>query len=63
MYSNGDARAAYNILELAAATVEKGAVDGAIVGFRRPDQVAAIVHAANLDLTDDDVAEIEGAPR
>jgi putative ATPase len=30
VYSNGDARAAYNILELAAATVEKGAVDGAI---------------------------------
>jgi aryl-alcohol dehydrogenase-like predicted oxidoreductase len=36
------------------------AVDGAIVGFRRPDQVYPIVGAANLDLTDDDVMEIEG---
>jgi aryl-alcohol dehydrogenase-like predicted oxidoreductase len=36
------------------------AVDGAIVGFRRPDQVDPIVGAANLELTDDDVAEIEG---
>jgi aryl-alcohol dehydrogenase-like predicted oxidoreductase len=35
------------------------AVDGAIVGFRRPDQVDPIVGAANLDLTDDDVSEIE----
>ena len=45
-------------------TLRNAAVDGAIVGFRRPDQVAAIdAYAANLDLTDDDVAEIEGAPR
>lgn len=36
------------------------AVDGATVGFRRPDQVDPIVGAANLDLTDDDVTEIEG---
>lgn len=35
------------------------AVDGAIVGFRRPDQVDPIVGAANLDLTGDEVAEIE----
>jgi aryl-alcohol dehydrogenase-like predicted oxidoreductase len=39
------------------------AVDGAIVGFRRPDQVAPILPAASLELTDDDVAEIEGGAR
>src|SRR5919198_1001644 len=31
------------------------AVDGAIVGFRRPDQVDPIVDAANLELTDEDL--------
>jgi aryl-alcohol dehydrogenase-like predicted oxidoreductase len=36
------------------------AVDGAIVGFRRPDQVDPILSAASLQLTDEDVAEIEG---
>jgi aryl-alcohol dehydrogenase-like predicted oxidoreductase len=36
------------------------AVDGAIVGFRRPDQVDPIVVAANLELGEEDVAEIEG---
>jgi aryl-alcohol dehydrogenase-like predicted oxidoreductase len=41
-------------------TLRNPAVDGAIVGFRRPDQVDPIVGAANLDLTDDDVMEIEG---
>jgi aryl-alcohol dehydrogenase-like predicted oxidoreductase len=35
-------------------------VDGAIVGFRRPDQVDALVGEGNLALSDDDVAEIEG---
>jgi aryl-alcohol dehydrogenase-like predicted oxidoreductase len=35
------------------------AVDGAIVGFRRPDQVDPIIGAAALRLTDADVAEIE----
>ncbi len=39
------------------------AVDGAIVGFRRPDQVDPILIAANLDLTDQDIAEIEGSTR
>jgi aryl-alcohol dehydrogenase-like predicted oxidoreductase len=39
----------------------KPAVDGTIVGFRRPDQVDPILTAANLDLTDEDIAEIEGA--
>jgi len=36
------------------------AVDGAIVGFRGPDQVAPIIPAANLHLTAEDIAEIEG---
>ena len=36
------------------------AVDGAIVGFRRPDQVDPILSAASLALTDEDLAEIEG---
>jgi len=36
------------------------AVDGAIVGFRRPEQVDPILTAANLELSDEDVAEIEG---
>ena len=38
------------------------AVDGAIVGFRRPDQVDPILAAASLWLTAADLAEIEGAP-
>jgi len=41
-------------------TLRNPAVDGAIVGFRRPDQVDGIVEAASLELTDEDVAEIEG---
>ncbi len=36
------------------------AVDGAIVGFRSPGQVDAIVGAADLELTEEDVREIEG---
>jgi aryl-alcohol dehydrogenase-like predicted oxidoreductase len=36
------------------------AVDGAIVGFRRPDQVDPILTAASLELTAEDLAEIEG---
>jgi aryl-alcohol dehydrogenase-like predicted oxidoreductase len=36
------------------------AVDGAIVGFRRPDQVDPIMPAADLHLTAEDIAEIEG---
>jgi aryl-alcohol dehydrogenase-like predicted oxidoreductase len=39
------------------------AVDGAIVGFRRPDQVDPILPAASLELTDEDLAEIEGSGR
>ena len=40
-------------------TLRNPAVDGAITGFRRPDQVEPILAAANLELTDQDVAEIE----
>jgi aryl-alcohol dehydrogenase-like predicted oxidoreductase len=41
-------------------TLRNPAVDGAIVGFRRPDQVDPIVVAANLELGDDETALIEG---
>ncbi len=41
-------------------TLRNPAVDGAIVGFRRPDQVDPIMTAAHLELSDDDVATIEG---
>jgi len=44
-------------------TLRSPAVDGAIVGFRRPDQVDPILPAASLELTDADVAEIEGGVR
>jgi aryl-alcohol dehydrogenase-like predicted oxidoreductase len=40
-------------------TLRNPAVDGAIVGFRRPDQVDPILAAAGLQLTDTDVSEIE----
>ena len=42
-------------------TLSNAAVDGAIVGFRRPDQVDPIVTAANLELDDEDVAQIEAS--
>jgi aryl-alcohol dehydrogenase-like predicted oxidoreductase len=41
-------------------TLRNPAVDGAITGFRRPAQVDPILAAANLELTDQDVAFIEG---
>ena len=41
-------------------TLRNPAVDGAIVGFRHPEQVDPIVEAANLELTDEDITEIEG---
>lgn len=40
-------------------TLRNPAVDGAIVGFRRAEQVDPILIAANIKLTDEDVAEIE----
>jgi aryl-alcohol dehydrogenase-like predicted oxidoreductase len=44
-------------------TLRHPAVDAAIVGFRRPDQVDPILPAASLELTDEDVIEIEGSTR
>jgi aryl-alcohol dehydrogenase-like predicted oxidoreductase len=44
-------------------TLRHPAVDGAIVGFRRPDQVDPILAASSLKLTEADVAEIEGGAR
>ncbi len=44
-------------------TLLNPAVDGAIVGFRRTDQVHPILAGAGLELTDGDVAEIEGSTR
>jgi len=41
-------------------TLRNSAVDSAIVGFRRPDQVDPILGAANLELSGDDMATIEG---
>jgi aryl-alcohol dehydrogenase-like predicted oxidoreductase len=41
-------------------TLKNPAVDAAITGFRRPDQVAPILAAADLELSRDDVATIEG---
>jgi aryl-alcohol dehydrogenase-like predicted oxidoreductase len=42
-------------------TLRNPAVDGAIVGFRRPDQVDPILRAANLELSEDDITTIEGS--
>jgi aryl-alcohol dehydrogenase-like predicted oxidoreductase len=44
-------------------TLRNPAVDGAIVGFRRPDQVDPILTAANLVFTDEDINDIEGSTR
>jgi aryl-alcohol dehydrogenase-like predicted oxidoreductase len=41
-------------------TLSNPAVDAAIVGFRRPDQVDPITTAANIELTADDLAYIAG---
>ncbi len=41
-------------------TLANPAVDAAIVGFRRPDQVDPIVDAANLELSEDDIATDRG---
>jgi aryl-alcohol dehydrogenase-like predicted oxidoreductase len=41
-------------------TLHHPAVDGAIVGLRRPDQVDPILAAAGLKLSDADIREIEG---
>jgi aryl-alcohol dehydrogenase-like predicted oxidoreductase len=44
----------------AAWTLRNPAVGGAIVGLRRPGQVEPILAAANLELTDADIRQIEG---
>jgi aryl-alcohol dehydrogenase-like predicted oxidoreductase len=40
-------------------TLRNPAVDGAIAGFRRPDQVDPVLPAAALEFSDDEVAELE----
>jgi aryl-alcohol dehydrogenase-like predicted oxidoreductase len=42
-------------------TLRNPAVTGAIVGFRRPDQVDPILPGANMELTEKDLAEISEA--
>jgi aryl-alcohol dehydrogenase-like predicted oxidoreductase len=44
-------------------TLRNPAVTGAITGFRRPAQVDPILPAANLELSNSDVADIESAVR
>ncbi|HVW45122.1 MAG TPA: aldo/keto reductase [Amycolatopsis sp.] len=44
-------------------TLHNPAVDGAITGFRRPAQVEEILAAADLELTDEDLTDIEAAAR
>jgi aryl-alcohol dehydrogenase-like predicted oxidoreductase len=41
-------------------TLRHPAVDGAIVGMRRPDQVDELLASATLDLSDQDARELEG---
>jgi aryl-alcohol dehydrogenase-like predicted oxidoreductase len=40
--------------------LRNAAVDGAIVGFRSPEQVDPLIDAANLELSEDDITTIEG---
>jgi aryl-alcohol dehydrogenase-like predicted oxidoreductase len=44
-------------------TLHNPAVDGAIVGFRSPEQVDPILAAADLELTGEEIEEIEGRTR
>jgi aryl-alcohol dehydrogenase-like predicted oxidoreductase len=41
-------------------TLRNPAVDGAIVGFRSPDQVDPLIDAANLELSQEDITTIKG---
>ena len=41
-------------------TLHNPAVDGSIVGFRRPEQVEPLAVAGNVELTDEDLATIAG---
>jgi hypothetical protein len=43
-----------------ARTLRQPAIDGAIVGFRGPDQINPILAAAKLELTDQDPEKING---
>jgi aryl-alcohol dehydrogenase-like predicted oxidoreductase len=44
-------------------TLRNSAVDGAIVGFRSPEQVDPLLPAAGLELSDEEVNLIEGGRR
>ena len=44
-------------------TLRTPAVDAAIVGLRRPDQANELLAGATLELSDQDVAELEAGPR
>ena len=44
-------------------TLRNPAIDSAIVGFRRPNQVDPILPAAHLALTEEDMVEIEAGAR
>jgi aryl-alcohol dehydrogenase-like predicted oxidoreductase len=44
-------------------TLRSPAVDGAIVGLRRPDQVEELLTAATLELSDQEAVELEGRRR
>jgi aryl-alcohol dehydrogenase-like predicted oxidoreductase len=44
-------------------TLRNPAVDAAIVGLRRPDQANELLAGATLELSDQDVAELEAGPR
>jgi aryl-alcohol dehydrogenase-like predicted oxidoreductase len=41
-------------------TLRNRAVDGAIVGFRSPEQVDPLIDAANVELSEEDITTIEG---
>jgi aryl-alcohol dehydrogenase-like predicted oxidoreductase len=41
-------------------TLRQPAIDGAIVGYRGPDQIDPILAAAKLKLTDQDLEKING---
>jgi aryl-alcohol dehydrogenase-like predicted oxidoreductase len=44
-------------------TLRNPAVDGAIVGMRRPEQVDELITAGTLELDDEDAAQLEGKAR
>ena len=44
-------------------TLRHRAVDGAIVGFRCPDQIDPILAGGKLELSDEDLEQINGGAR